>query len=85
MAQWRGEKQFFLDETMRRHGLGDSTSSPECTLCDKTMGPGERILRCTECGEFLQCQTCCIARHQLSPLHFLKVCTLITRTSGVSH
>ncbi|KAJ7810040.1 hypothetical protein B0H13DRAFT_1667753, partial [Mycena leptocephala] len=76
MAQWRTQKQFFLDETVRRHGLGNSASGLECALCQKALDPGaetpQRIFRCTECGEFLMCQDCCIARHQLSPLHFLK-------------
>ncbi|KAJ7123325.1 hypothetical protein C8R46DRAFT_1238052 [Mycena filopes] len=29
MAQWRREKQFFLDETLRREGLGDSMVAPD--------------------------------------------------------
>ncbi|KAJ7483696.1 hypothetical protein B0H11DRAFT_1723311 [Mycena galericulata] len=70
MAQWRGEKQFFLDETLRCQGLGDSAASPECALCDKHVDGA--IYKCTECGDFLQCRDCCIARHQLSPLHFLQ-------------
>ncbi|KAJ7456847.1 hypothetical protein B0H11DRAFT_2243727 [Mycena galericulata] len=70
MAQWRGEKQFFLDETLRRQGLGDSAGSPHCALCEKAVDGS--LFRCTECGEFLQCKECCIGRHQLSPLHFLQ-------------
>ncbi|KAJ7834169.1 hypothetical protein B0H13DRAFT_1653377 [Mycena leptocephala] len=34
--------------------------------------PDRRILRCPDCGEFLQCKTCCLARHAMTPLHFLK-------------
>ncbi|KAJ7838429.1 hypothetical protein B0H13DRAFT_2367453 [Mycena leptocephala] len=76
MAQWRGMKQFFLDESVRRDGLGDAIHSPECGLCKKAVGPlaaeTPRFFRCTECGDFLQCEACCLERHQLTPLHFLK-------------
>ncbi|KAJ7740829.1 hypothetical protein B0H16DRAFT_1728845 [Mycena metata] len=35
--------------------------------------PDLRIFGCTECGEFIQCKNCCLARHSMTPLHFLKV------------
>ncbi|KAJ7448474.1 hypothetical protein B0H11DRAFT_1744214 [Mycena galericulata] len=74
MAQWRHEKQFFLDETIRRAGLGNGTHSPQCALCSNAVGTEARprFFRCADCGEFLQCQECCIDRHKLTPLHFLK-------------
>ncbi|KAJ7100996.1 hypothetical protein C8R43DRAFT_1141258 [Mycena crocata] len=76
MAQWRPMKQFFLDETLRRDGLGDSIDGPECVLCHKAVDadvPGApRFFRCKDCGEFLQCRECCVARHQPSPLHLLE-------------
>ncbi|KAJ7184066.1 hypothetical protein C8R46DRAFT_1208297 [Mycena filopes] len=76
MAQWRKEKQLFLDETLRREGLGDSAVAPECALCEKALRPlgGEpaRMFRCTTCGEFLQCLACCLSHHRLSPLHCLE-------------
>ncbi|KAJ7029952.1 hypothetical protein C8F04DRAFT_916776, partial [Mycena alexandri] len=31
------------------------------------------IFRCSDCGEFLQCRKCCLERHSMMPLHFLKV------------
>ncbi|KAJ7889257.1 hypothetical protein B0H13DRAFT_1888092 [Mycena leptocephala] len=34
--------------------------------------PSRRIFRCSDCGEFLQCKDCCLARHSMMPLHFLK-------------
>jgi hypothetical protein len=77
MAQWRGMKQFFLDEAIRRDGLGDNMHSPECALCAKELGASvpetPRFFRCQDCGDFLQCQSCCVKRHELSPLHLLKV------------
>ncbi|KAJ7602615.1 hypothetical protein DFH06DRAFT_1149734 [Mycena polygramma] len=79
MAQWRKEKQFFLDETVRREGLDDS----ECALCKTELRPAaelrpegappQRIFRCSDCGEFVQCLGCCISHHAMSPLHFLEV------------
>ncbi|KAJ6558636.1 hypothetical protein DFH09DRAFT_1248185 [Mycena vulgaris] len=49
-------------------------SSKHCGLCKDEVGTEERerLFRCVECGEFLQCQDCCVDRHQLTPLHFLK-------------
>ncbi|KAJ7707998.1 hypothetical protein B0H16DRAFT_1746366 [Mycena metata] len=32
-----------------------------------------RIFRCQDCGEFVQCKNCCLVRHAITPLHFLKV------------
>ncbi|KAJ7168780.1 hypothetical protein C8R46DRAFT_1218172 [Mycena filopes] len=76
MAQWRKEKQFFLDETVRREGLGDDLVNPECARCEKALKPlggaQERMFRCSDCGQFLQCLACCLAHHQMSPLHFLE-------------
>ncbi|KAJ7164597.1 hypothetical protein C8R43DRAFT_1122474 [Mycena crocata] len=75
MAKWREMKQFFLDETVRRDGLGDSMHDPKCSLCHKAVGPdapdAPRFFRCRDCGDFLQCKTCCVERHQPSPLHIL--------------
>ncbi|KAJ7839301.1 hypothetical protein B0H13DRAFT_1650261 [Mycena leptocephala] len=34
--------------------------------------PSQRIFRCRDCGEFLQCKDCCLERHSMMPLHFLK-------------
>ncbi|KAJ6463769.1 hypothetical protein C8R47DRAFT_992319 [Mycena vitilis] len=72
MAQWRKEKQFFLDETVRREGLEES----ECALCKTELrpegAPPQRIFRCSDCGEFVQCIGCCISHHAMSPLHFLE-------------
>ncbi|KAJ6523687.1 hypothetical protein DFH09DRAFT_1250900 [Mycena vulgaris] len=74
MNGWRPLRQMFLDETMRRHGLGDLFGSPECALCDCSVGGVEepRFFRCASCGEFLQCKSCCVKHHQLSPLHLVE-------------
>jgi flavoprotein len=70
MAQWRPLKQFFLDEVLVCEGLGYFAKSPCCALCQKV---DEHLFKCAECGEFLQCKTCCVGRHALTPLHLLKV------------
>ncbi|KAJ7159135.1 hypothetical protein C8R43DRAFT_1124767 [Mycena crocata] len=61
MAQWRSKKQFFLDETLRQDGLGDSMHKPECALCHQAVGPdapvAARFFRCRDCGDFLQCKS----------------------------
>ncbi|KAJ6448052.1 hypothetical protein C8R47DRAFT_1085105 [Mycena vitilis] len=57
MAQWRGHKQFFLDETLRHEGLGDSIHGAECARCEKgLMADGATPAR----------------HHRLSPLHLLE-------------
>ncbi|KAJ7142169.1 hypothetical protein C8R46DRAFT_1233204 [Mycena filopes] len=32
-----------------------------------------RMFRCADCGEFVHCKSCCLKRHSMTPLHFLKV------------
>ncbi|KAJ7038551.1 hypothetical protein C8F04DRAFT_1255829 [Mycena alexandri] len=70
MAEWRPMKQFFLDQLMWGEGLGDLT--PSCTLCRKDVPNTERLFKCAECGEWMQCKDCCLARHALTPLHLIK-------------
>jgi hypothetical protein len=81
MALWRPLKQFFLDEIMCTEGLGYSAPSPCCAVCKKA---DESLFKCAECGEFLQCKTCCVQRHVLTPLHLLKVRTSLERGTRMS-
>ncbi|KAJ7036232.1 hypothetical protein C8F04DRAFT_1258078 [Mycena alexandri] len=69
MAEWRPMKQFFLDELIWGEGLGDAP--PYCTMCEKELDT-ERIFKCAECGEWMQCKGCCLERHALTPLHLIK-------------
>jgi hypothetical protein len=89
MAEFPKVQQEFLYEMLRLCGLADSLNDPECALCHAKLDsagqahdashegntpiPDRRILRCQECGEFLQCKNCCLERHSMMPLHFLKV------------
>ncbi|KAJ7476816.1 hypothetical protein B0H11DRAFT_2234793 [Mycena galericulata] len=72
MNDFRKLKDFFLLETIRMHGLGDSTESPCCALCQVSLSGATRFFRCSDCGTFLQCLDCCLQRHALTPLHLLK-------------
>lgn len=79
MMLWREMRQIYLDENIRRDGLGNSTQNPKCCSCgfspDAALPPAENtgLYRCEDCGEFLECKGCCIKRHQRSPLHKIRV------------
>ncbi|KAJ6447425.1 hypothetical protein C8R47DRAFT_1181554 [Mycena vitilis] len=75
MSVWRPFKSFFLDEVLRHEGLGDDLDNPMCAHCrvkfDTALPSSPRIFKCYHCGQFLQCETCCVAHHQRNPLHVL--------------
>ncbi|KAJ7805542.1 hypothetical protein B0H13DRAFT_2387660 [Mycena leptocephala] len=81
IAEFASVQQDFLYEMLRLRGLADSMEAPECALCHVKLDgqgseidptPSRRIFRCRCCGEFLQCKDCCLKRHSMMPLHFLK-------------
>ncbi|KAJ7873906.1 hypothetical protein B0H14DRAFT_2343923 [Mycena olivaceomarginata] len=82
MSLFPGVQQTFLNETLRHHGLGYSCLQQKCALCQSAVGITanapeadgcpKRFFRCKDCGIFLQCQECCVARHSSMPLHFLE-------------
>ncbi|KAJ7025133.1 hypothetical protein C8F04DRAFT_968170 [Mycena alexandri] len=82
MSEFPEIQQLFLDETVRRHGLGYSCVSQHCAPCGTAVGVGancpeedgrpKRFVRCRECGPFLQCRSCCLKLHLQLPLHFLE-------------
>jgi hypothetical protein len=63
----------FGEGLLRRAGLGDYLFVPACTCCSASYGPGVRLFRCEQCGEYLQCLSCVLDRHRLNPLHCLRV------------
>ncbi|KAJ7916471.1 hypothetical protein B0H13DRAFT_2231608 [Mycena leptocephala] len=71
-----GKRKRYESSTLRREGLGDSITEPECARCGTALHPEgaepKRMFRCGNCGEFLQCLSCSLEYHQLSPLHFLE-------------
>ncbi|KAJ7770735.1 hypothetical protein B0H16DRAFT_1306944 [Mycena metata] len=79
MSEFAEVSQLYLDETVRLHGLGYYSSHPCCAVCEQVVGEEapagsgrRRLFRCKDCGVFLQCFECCLARHSSSPLHFLE-------------
>ncbi|KAJ7704194.1 hypothetical protein B0H16DRAFT_1482683, partial [Mycena metata] len=73
MSLWRPLKAKFLDERLRHAGLGDDLFDPKCAHCKAPyVQNAGRIFKCADCGQFLQCQTCCISHHALTPLHVIK-------------
>ncbi|KAJ7829911.1 hypothetical protein B0H13DRAFT_1655417 [Mycena leptocephala] len=62
----------FLDEVLRREGLGDALDEKACPCCKTRYTRESRRFRCTDCGTFMQCLGCVHARHTHSPLHRLK-------------
>ncbi|KAJ7212313.1 hypothetical protein GGX14DRAFT_564781 [Mycena pura] len=73
MSVWRPLAPFFLDQMFWGDGLGDYVRRPACTLCDKAYnGKTTRLFRCTQCGQFLQCEQCVRKMHKYNPLHILR-------------
>ncbi|KAJ6503118.1 hypothetical protein DFH09DRAFT_1252002 [Mycena vulgaris] len=60
MSLFRPMKGFFLDELLRHEGLGDHLRNPSCAHCQ---------IKCYECGDYLQCESCCVIHHARMPLH----------------
>ncbi|TRM56407.1 hypothetical protein BD626DRAFT_541333 [Schizophyllum amplum] len=86
MKTWRDiYEQDFLHEMMWGEGLRSSaasTASPPASADDdpplpsldppRPVGEVSQIFCCWECGDFLQCQDCCIERHRTMPLHVIQ-------------
>ncbi|KAK7012748.1 CxC2 domain-containing protein [Favolaschia claudopus] len=70
MSLWRPVMGDFLAEILRHEGLGDDANAPRCALCRR--GEDVRLFKCSDCGQYLQCETCCVELHQKTPLHVLK-------------
>ncbi|KAK7002264.1 CxC2 domain-containing protein [Favolaschia claudopus] len=68
MRVWRPLAGFFLDELLRREGLGGK-SDAFCACCSAALGAGEMPVRCEDCGDFIQCSRCVVLRHETMPLH----------------
>ncbi|KAJ6452140.1 hypothetical protein C8R47DRAFT_1204389 [Mycena vitilis] len=79
MRLWRPMADFFLDELVRHDGLADHDGpNLGCALCHKkyqagVAGPDAvRVFKCRQCGEYLQCKTCCLDNHARTPLHVIQ-------------
>ena len=78
LLEWSGKngdgigcRQEYLSELLRLEGRGDAHEwAGRCMSCDGDNG----TLRCEECmGGILECQACCLARHERLPLHIITV------------
>ncbi|KAJ7511254.1 hypothetical protein B0H11DRAFT_2215093 [Mycena galericulata] len=76
MSEFPQVQQLFSDEILRRAGLGNWVHIQECAICTRPLANSAAsftpCFRCGDCGEFLQCRECCLARHATSPLHVLE-------------
>ncbi|KAK6967162.1 CxC2 domain-containing protein [Favolaschia claudopus] len=58
MKLWRPMIDFFLDELLRREGLGCKESSVVCASCSTPLVNNATRVRCEDCGDFIQCGAC---------------------------
>ncbi|KAJ7028878.1 hypothetical protein C8F04DRAFT_1265444 [Mycena alexandri] len=76
MSLFRPMSTFFVDELLRHEGLGDDLANPQCAHCKVAFEPGDvtspRIFKCSDCGEFLQCESCCLLHHKRTSLHSIQ-------------
>ncbi|KAJ7774223.1 hypothetical protein DFH07DRAFT_952479 [Mycena maculata] len=72
MKAWRLLMQRFLDEMLRREGLGNAMHERGCSCCKIPWDSRLRRFRCRDCGVFVQCMDCVLERHRLTPLHKLQ-------------
>lgn len=86
MASFLALREPFIAESLRLHGLGYSTYDRKCSTCHTKLVTNSEahslhvdaipLYRCRRCGQFAECASCCIRRHQQSPLHRIEVCIL---------
>lgn len=71
MSDWvKYARQSFLDEMVRRDGLGESDSPGSCQDCQAS--PAK--IRCMDCsGSVLLCESCTVSSHKRNPLHRIEV------------
>lgn len=81
LTPWRAMIQAFLEETFVFHSLGVGLLESECISCGchfdcRTSSPLEddsTLYRCTQCGPFVECLSCCKHRHMRTPIHAIEV------------
>ena len=69
-------RQEYMDTLMEREGLGvEPSGKMECYAC----GVDGAVYQCDECsGGGLRCRNCIVTRHVESPLHRIRVSTLMS-------
>ena len=62
-----------VDELIRRNGLQEHLTLPQCPSCLDELG----TYRCTDCStSTLYCPSCTLQKHESTPLHRLEVCCI---------
>ncbi|KAL1712071.1 hypothetical protein EV715DRAFT_166565, partial [Schizophyllum commune] len=74
MRVWRDYKQTFLNELLRHEGLASDLNDTVCSSCSASFDSGEGLIKCTSCGVFVECTSCCVQRHECLPHHRIEVC-----------
>ncbi|KAL1740807.1 hypothetical protein HDZ31DRAFT_46736 [Schizophyllum fasciatum] len=69
MQCWRPHSEKFLHELLRHEALGYDHHLPQCAVCTLPSDDGRALIKCADCGPFLLCEGCCLARHDCLPLH----------------
>jgi hypothetical protein len=70
-----GHREEYIHEDIRLEGRADAQHLVVCPTCaDVAEASHPPLFRCEECfGGLLECQACCIRRHQRLPLHIIQV------------
>ena len=62
-----------VDELIRRNGLQEHLTLPQCPSCLDELG----TYRCADCStSTLYCPSCILQKHESTPLHRLEVCSI---------
>jgi hypothetical protein len=78
MGAWLPLRPVILDELLRRDGLQERLSLPQCVSCVDEPG----AYRCTDCStSTLRCASCIVYQHENTPLHRLQVCLYFCKCS----
>jgi len=71
METFLSHRAAIVDELVRRDGLQEHLSPPQCAVCLDELG----TYRCTDCTVLtLYCASCIVHEHESTPLHRLEVC-----------
>ena len=71
METWLSIRPIILDELLRRDGLQEHLSPPQCTSCLDEQG----AYHCVDCTtSTFYCASCVVCQHENIPLHRLEVC-----------
>jgi hypothetical protein len=61
-----------------------TTPTSEPAGASRTPSSVGALIRCESCGQFSECIPCCLRRHELTPLHVVKVSFISLRSPSMS-